>query len=396
MAKIDETGFIQKTQNEYFTDERARYLAIDPAWNLDPSTPDGLKLATDSELWGNLDEALAAAYNSKDPNRAMGAELDALLQLSGLTRSTGTGSLITLSLAGVDGTVIPAGKRAKSSVDGSLWATDVDVTIALGVATVSATCAVPGATAADPGDISIISDPVGGWQSVTNLSAASVGINPESDSLARIRRHASVSKPAQNQVDATFAEIANLPGVARVRIYENDTGVIDVNGLPPHSTNIIVDGGDDTEIARAVYDKRNPGPIQHQSATPVNVSITSSVTGNTKIIRFDRPAYIDALVIVSVTNDGSLPGNADQLIKDAIINYSTGEIDGVVSAFNQSGYNIGDDVNSGQLYTPVNSVIGSYGHSFVTGITVNAGQSLGIAFNSLSRWSDGSITVNIT
>lgn len=396
MAKIDSTGFVQKTQNEYFADLRSRYLDIDPAWNLDPSSPDGLKLAGDSELWANLDEALAAAYNSKDPDRAMGSDLNALLQISNLTRLAGSGSLVTLSLTGVDGTVIPAGKRAKSNIDGSFWATDVDVTISSGVAYVPATCTVPGPTAADPGDISIISDPVGGWQSVTNLTPASVGIAPETDSRARLRRNGSTAKPGQNQVDATFAEIANLPGVARVKIYENSTGIIDANGLPPHSTNIIVDGGDSSQIARAIYSKRNPGPIQHHSATPVDIDVTSLVTGNTQAIRFDRPLYIDSNVVVSVTSDGSLPGNADQLIKDAIIRYSVGEIDGVVSAFNQTGYNIGDSVYSGQLHTPVNSVIGAYGHSFVSSITIaNGQQQLLIPFHGISRWSDGNITVNI-
>ncbi len=396
MAEITDTGFVQKTQNEYFADEQSRYLAIDPAWNLDPSTPDGLKLATDSELWANLDEALLAAYNSKDPDRAMGAELDALLQISGLTRLVGSGSTVTLSLTGVDGTLVPAGSKVKSSSDGSTWATDVDVTITFGVATVSATNTVPGATPADPGDITIIVDPVGGWQSVNNVTPAAVGVAPESDSRARIRRNGSVTKPGQNQVDATFAEIANVPGVSHVKIYENETGIVDANGLPPHSTDIIVNGGDNNQIAQAIYDKRNPGPEQYQSATPVNVSITSAVTGNTKIIKFDNPTFVDAVVVVNITDDGTLPGNADQLVKDALIKYSSGEIDGVSSAFNQSGYNIGEDIYVSQLYTPINSVIGSFGNSFVTSVTVNSGSSLSIGFNQLSRWSDGNITVNIS
>ena len=395
MAKIDSTGFTGKSQNEYFSEERDRYLAIDTAWSIDPSTPDGLKLATDSELWANLDEALAAAYNSKDPDRAMGIDLDALMQINGLQRLPGSGSTVTLTLSGTDGTVVPALTRAKSSVDGSLWATAADVTIAGGTAVVSATCTVPGPTQASVGDITLIADPIGGWQSVTNAVPASVGVSPETDALARIRRHASVSKPGQNQVDATFAEIANVIGVSHARVYENYTGIIDSNGLPPHSTNIIVDGGDSGEIAQAIYDKRNPGPEQHQSATPVNVTITSSVTGNQQIIKFDRPTYVDTIIVVDISNDGSLPGNAVDLVKAAIIKYSAGEIDGVVSAFNQSGYGIGDDVFVSQLYSPINSVIGAYGGSYVTSVTVNGGPSLTIAFNALSRWSNSGITVNI-
>ena len=56
MAEITSTGYQLKTQNEWFDEERQLYLDIDPLWNLDPSTPDGLKLAHDAEVFGALDE----------------------------------------------------------------------------------------------------------------------------------------------------------------------------------------------------------------------------------------------------------------------------------------------------------------------------------------------------
>lgn len=397
MATVDETGFNKKTQNEYFTDERDRYLAIDPAWNLDPSSPDGLKLATDSELWANLDEALLAAFNSKDPDRATRADLDALLELSFIQRQQGYGSTATLTVSGVSGTLIPAGSRVRSSVDKSTWETDTDITIGLGgSANVYVTNQAVGATPADPGTITVIGDPVGGWQSAANQAPAVLGTPVESDALARIRRRASVANAGKNQVDTTFAAVANVPGVTHLRIYENREGTTNANGLPPHSTDVIVNGSDDAAIAQAIYDNRNAGPPQHQSATPVDVTVTSAVTGNTMTIKFDRPLYLDIAVIVSVTDDGSLPGNAAELISAAILSYSIGEIDGVSGAFNQSGFSIGEDVFSSQLYTPVNSVIGQYGNSSISSLTVNAGQSVAIPFNSLSRWSAAGITVNIT
>ena len=38
MAEVTATGFVAKTEQEYYDEERQLYLDIDPEWNLDPST----------------------------------------------------------------------------------------------------------------------------------------------------------------------------------------------------------------------------------------------------------------------------------------------------------------------------------------------------------------------
>ena len=89
MAQLTDKGFIPKTQNEYFEEQRDLLKGIDPDWNLDPSTPDGLKIAKDAEIFGNLDEALQAAYNSKDPAKAQNNDLDIVCSMTGTERDLG-------------------------------------------------------------------------------------------------------------------------------------------------------------------------------------------------------------------------------------------------------------------------------------------------------------------
>ena len=113
MAEITDIGFILKTQNQYFEEELQLYLDIDPKWNTDPSTPDGLKIAHDAEIFGNLDEAALLAYNSKDPNKARGVDLDVICSLTGTERSLGTPSNVALTIGGVVGTVIIEGKLCR-------------------------------------------------------------------------------------------------------------------------------------------------------------------------------------------------------------------------------------------------------------------------------------------
>lgn len=56
MAEITYNGYVLKNQNTWYAEEQQLYLDIDPNWNLDPSSPDGLKLASDAEIFANLDQ----------------------------------------------------------------------------------------------------------------------------------------------------------------------------------------------------------------------------------------------------------------------------------------------------------------------------------------------------
>ncbi len=399
MAEVTATGFQLKTQNEYFAEEQALYVGIDPNWNLDPSTPDGLKIAHDSEIFGNLDEVLLAAYNSKDPNRARDLELDIVSALTGTFRNLGNPSTAIVALSGVPGTIVPVGTIIESTVNASQWATDAALTIPVsGVIDAAVTATVRGATEAGIGDITRIVDTVGGLQSATNAAVATLGTNAESNGELRLRRALSVGRPGNNQIDSMLGEIGATAGVRRFVILENDTNATDANGLPAHSIAPIVDGGTDAAVALSIYLKKNPGVLLYAAATSVSETVTSPLfPANTKQITFSRPLYVDAVVVVDVVDDGTLPGNAEDLIKQAIVDYSGGDLIAAECGFNVLGFDIGEDVHVSRLYTPVNQVIGQHGNSYISGLTVNGqNTTVPVAFNELSRWSSANVTVNIT
>lgn len=398
MAQITDTGYVLKTQNEWFEEEQNKYLAIDPEWNLEPSTPDGLKTAADAEIFANLDELGLQAYNSKDPNKASGAELDVICSLSGIVRQPGTPSSVSLTLSGDPSTVVPIGSVVESTENGERWVTDNNATIGGGGSvTVAASSENLGQIEASIDTLTKIVNPVSGWQSVTNAAPATPGTTEETDAELRYRRATSVALAGSNQVDSMHSAIASVDGVRRVKVYENDTGAVDANGLPAHSIAPIVDGGTDAAVAMAIYIKKNPGVLQDQPGTPVNVAVTSPVTGNTKTINFSRPVYVDIAITVNVTDDGSLPGTAAQEIEDAILEYVDGTLLDSVVGFNQTGFDIGESVPVGRFYTPVNKVLGEYGGSFVTSILLDGGSSpITIDFNELARFTSANITVNIS
>ena len=393
MAELTDQGYQLKTQQGWYDDEKARYVSIDPSWNLEPSAPDGVKLATDSEIWANLDELGQKAHNSKDPSKASGIELDIIATITGTKRGLGTFSTADVELSGVDGTIIAAGALVESKDAGSIWAIDSDTTI-LGVTASVVTAVERGAIQASIGAITKIVNPQSGWQTVTNPDVATPGTGTDTDAELRVKRDKGVGLPGQNQIDSTFAAVANIDGVRRVEIYENDSeSPVDLNGLPIHSTAIIVDGGVDSDIAAAIYSKRNPGPIQFGASNPVAVDVTSEVTGNVKQIKFNRPDFVDIVVVYTVKSDGTLPGNIRDQLSEATIKYVDGELLEEGAGFNQTGFRIGGEVQSGRLYTPANNVVGESGDSYVTSITVNGGSTVPIGFDQLSRFTDANIAV---
>lgn len=397
MAELTPAGYKLKTQNEWFDDERQHYLDIDPLWNLDPSTPDGLKLAHDAEVFGALDEVLQQAYNSKDPAKATGYDLDVLCTLTGTTRSKGTPSNVTVTLTGTPGTIVAAGSIVKSRTTGTSWTIDQTVTLTGGTATVGATCTVVGPTQADAGTLTQIATTVGGWTGVTNPSPATPGTDEQDDASLRIERNAAVGRPGNNQVDSTLGELYAVAGVRRVKAYENDTGVTDSNGLPPRAMAYIVDGGTDADVAMAIYIKKNPGVALYQAGTPVSVTVTSpKYPTNTKAIKFSRPIAVDMVIAVTVKNDGSLPSTVADEIKDAIVQFGAGTLIDPACGFVSDGFDIGESVPYFTVSTPVNKVLGSYGNSYIQTLTVNGGTTnVTVPFNKISRWTSGNITVTI-
>lgn len=397
MAEITPTGYKLKTQNEWFDEERQLYLDIDPLWNLDPSTPDGLKLAHDAEVFGALDETLQQAYNSKDPAKAVGYDLDVLCALTGTERSKGTPSNVTVTLIGTPGTVVAAGSLIKSRTTGTSWTIDQTVTLTAGTATVGATCTVVGPTQADAGTLTQIATTVGGWTGVTNPSPATPGTDAQDDASLRIERNTAVGRPGNNQVDSTLGELYAVDGVRRVKAYENDDSTTDSNGLPPKSMAYIVDGGTDADVAMAIYVKKNPGVALYQAGTPVSVTVTSpKYPTNQKVIKFSRPIAVDMVIAITVKDDGSLPSTVSDEIKDAIVQFGAGTLIDPACGFVSDGFDIGESVPYFTVSTPVNKVLGTYGNSYIQTLTVNGGTAnVAVPFNKISRWTSGNITVTI-
>ncbi|AUR88365.1 baseplate protein J-like protein [Vibrio phage 1.112.O._10N.286.46.B11] len=404
MAEITSSGFIGTTLIQYKTEIETNYLAIDSQWNIRPESLDGSAIAINSEMFANLDDQIGLAYSACDPDTAIGQGLSNLCAINEVFKKEATFSTALVNISGVDGTTVPAGKAVRSKANGTLWSIDSGVTIS-GATQASVTCLTPGAQSASAGDLSIIADPVGGWQSVTNPNAAILGDNEESDAELRIRRKNEVAKQSNNQLDSIRAAISGLDGITHLFVDENEESATDSNGVIGNSYIVFVAGGDNDKIAKAMAGKKNPGCGQNFSNTTFpNKQVVNTTTpeyGAPFRATFFRPDPKTIYVDVKVKETGKLSSSAASDIENAIVEYANATLfEGVTGlGFDSTGFDIGENVPAGKLHTPVNKVVAENG--YVESIDVSltnggTGQVVSIAYGELATFAQGNIKVTIS
>ncbi|MEX4928209.1 baseplate J/gp47 family protein [Klebsiella pneumoniae] len=312
---------------------------------LDPDSKDGQLVALVAQAIHDANNTAISVYRSFSPSTALGDALTSNVKINGITRRAATNSTVDLLLTGTVGTTITNGSvRDTNSVVWNLPATVVIGSDGTVVAT--ATCANSGAVAAVAGSVNGINTPTRGWASVTNPLAATVGVAAETDAELRVRQSQSVALASLTPFDAVDGAIANVEGVTRHKLFENDQEVTDSNGLPPHSISAIVEGGDATEIANTIRSVKGQG-VSTYGTTSV---IVTDKYGNPYTIRFSRP--IDVPVYVSITLK-ALTGYSSEVgdeIKAAVASYI-------------NSLAIGDSVLLSRVYSPANLGVVSGGNA---------------------------------
>ncbi|WP_301691693.1 baseplate J/gp47 family protein [Klebsiella pneumoniae] len=312
---------------------------------LEPDSKDGQMVALVALAIHDANNTAIAVYRSFSPATALGDALTSNVKINGITRRAATNSTVDLLLTGTVGTTITNGSvRDTNSVVWNLPATVVIGSDGTVVAT--ATCANSGAVAAVAGSVNGINTPTRGWASVTNPLAATVGVAAETDAALRVRQSQSVALASLTPFDAVDGAIANVEGVTRHKLFENDQEVTDSNGLPPHSISAIVEGGDATEIASTIRSVKGQG-VSTYGTTSV---VVTDKYGNPYTIRFSRP--VDVPIYVSITLK-ALTGYSSQV---------GDEIKAAVAAYINS-LAIGDSVLLSRVYSPANLGVVSGGNA---------------------------------
>ncbi|CAP41328.1 baseplate J/gp47 family protein [Bordetella petrii] len=151
---------------------------------------------------------------------------------------------------------------------------------------------------AAPGTLTGIVTRVDGWDAVDNLQASAPGRLAENDAELRARYPSGLSRLGAATLPSIAPNVRDkVVGVAAIKVYQNDSDVVDASGRPPHSLHVVVDGGLDDEIGDAIF-RTKAGGIDTYGSVVVSVEDDE---GANHLIRFDRPAPVYVWVKASLT-----------------------------------------------------------------------------------------------
>ena len=283
---LDANGLQTATRQElidYYTEQFETIYGFDI--NLESSTPDGQMLGIFVQTVLDLQDLVLQVYNNFDPDNALGRVLDQRVAINGIQRQGGTYTItdvtITLSasanLYGLDQEdeeIYTVADNAGNQFQ--LITTQLGLGIGAHVLSFQAVDA--GEVLTVPNTITVPITVVLEVSAINNPSTyTTLGENEESDAALKVRRQVSVSLASQGYYQGLLAALQNINGVSDAFVYENLTNATDVDGVPGHSIWVIVGGsGLDSEIAEAIYTKRNAGCGMYGSTSYVYTQVDGS------------------------------------------------------------------------------------------------------------------------
>lgn len=370
--EIDSFEDIVATMSEEFVDETG--VSTDAVAE---DAPDGVIIRIVADRLAEAQELLQAIHSADDEAAASGDALDALCALTGTVRQVAAPSTTdSLVLAGDTGTLVPTGSQVSSPSTGTAWQTLEDSTFGAASAWTITTAYVVGDVRKNSGNVYVcitagtsagaggptteaeditdgtvhwrfigagdgfddeveaaatetgpksglaytiteIDTPVSGWTGVVNLLDADEGTDLETDAELRVRRVEEIAAPGASIPDAIRARMRRVDGVTSVTVFYNNTDATDGDGIPPHSVEVLVQGGDDQDIFDALLIECVAGGIATHG-TETGTAEDSQGTSHT--VKFTRPDEIEIYVIITVEVDAeSYPDDGDDLVKAAIV-----------------------------------------------------------------------------
>lgn len=306
--------------------------------SLEPSTPQGRLIEAETITRKSVIENNAYMANQFNPTTATGIFLDAICALSGVVRKTALKTTVLATVTGVAGTVIPAGAQAKTTA-GDVFELINDFTIPdSGTGATNFQAVENGAVPCAVGTLTQILTATLGWETINNPVSATIGADAESDSALRLRRRKSLYRGSA-LLKAIESALYKLDGVLSVFPAENETNgtkQIDDKLLVPHSIWFVVDGGDDDEIARAIWEHKSLG-CDYNGDQVITVHGAYNVPYT---VKFDRPTYQAFQMEVEVTSPLSIEEQElKNQIKAALDEWVNGGVTGV------DGLGLGVDVS---------------------------------------------------
>ncbi|HDI3034381.1 baseplate J/gp47 family protein [Cronobacter sp. EKM101R] len=320
------------------------------------SSPQGQIAQSDTEIIAQVYDKLLCLFNQINPDFSTGRMQDGIGRIYFMDRISAQGTVVTATCIGKVGTLIPAGSTASDEAGYIYQSIDDAVIPASGSVDVQFVNQTTGPIPCAAGTLNQIYRAVPGWDAVSNASPGVVGVDVESRIAFETRRRKSVARNSRNQDGSMLAALLETDGVLDAYVWSNRTGetvTVGTTNFPvlPHSVYACVYGGEDADVAEAIFRTYNPG---------------ANMNGNTSYTVYDStnyqppyPSYdmqwqkaTPTRVYFRVSIDKSLnpPSDIAVQVHKTIAQVFNGGYEGIGKA------RIGATINAGKYYAPVISI----------------------------------------
>ncbi|MCE5168535.1 baseplate J/gp47 family protein [Paenibacillus profundus] len=198
--------------------------------------------------------------------------------------------------------------------------------------------------------ITVLLNPDANVTSITNPAPIAGGRERETDAEFRARFQQSVAGGGAASVDALRGTLLRLPSVRAVAVIENTSLTSDTEGRPGKSFQCYVLGGDEQEIADAIFQTKAAGIETHGDIARE----VTDIAGYRHNVKFSRAEVVNISVHANIKRTSQYPSDGDEQVKSEIIRYIGGEYEG--SYFN--GLSMGAQVVYNKTISAVYKVSG--------------------------------------
>lgn len=336
--------------------------AFDNLLNPDMATPQGQLITSETAAIQDKNNQLLHLAQQFDPANAEGRFQDALAAIYFIERQPARSTVVMCECTGLAGVTIPGADTStepalvRDDAGNEFFCQSTTVIPASGTVLVPFAAQEAGPVEVEANAVTTIVTVIAGWDTVNNPEAGATGQNEEGRRAFELRRHDSVALNSRSMLASVYAEVANSDGVIDVLARQNRGDTPKTEGgitMGPHSIYISAVGGQDADIARAIYNSVSGGCDYNGNTA---VKHTDPVTGAVETVLFERPAELPFTITVRLRANAATPSTIAQLVRENILADFYGEPypHNTGAAHQGAGgrVHIGDTVYASRFYCP--------------------------------------------
>jgi uncharacterized phage protein gp47/JayE len=322
---VTSEGFKRKSREEIKEDmgRIAQYLFGNDI-NLNQDGPFGKIINLVSLKYANKWRELENVYNSHYVQTASNAQLDEVCQYIGISRQEPSKAVGQITIYGDEGAIISPGFNVETNepnpkVFETINSDDEQIGSS-GELTLEIRAVEAGKESnVASGEITEVTNPISGVDSVLNNTGTAGGRNLESDSELRQRYIESIDKPGGATVNSIRATVLDETDAIACLVMENTDFETDADGLPPKSFETVVLGGQDSNVAESIFSVKPAGIQAYGDEGPFTVY---DDVGLQKQIAFSRATRVDIYLDITLYITNAFDSSDGQSnIEENILNY---------------------------------------------------------------------------